>query len=274
MIARRFILWSAICACTLGGVAEAQTSAHLGTKDTAIELRAGRVAPRLLSLQSPGARWHNTVSESLIDSAEMGGRQIALKWRLNPGASHSSSRRAAFVYDSDSPHLRLSWEWTVRAPEGPVEHRIRIQNLGSQEVWLPLQDSFRFAWRVASKVSLEHVYIEKGADTPSAVGTHEVKLNEGYAWQGTSSTYARPLPHQPREIIPWLLVERTGGADSGWYVGIEFSGRTRLSLKRGGNSLGGTVGLNPSPGPFPHTLASRRELRDSRHFPWCIRRRH
>jgi len=208
------------------------------------------VAPRLVSLQSPRARWHNPTSEPLIDSVEMGGRQIALKWRLNAAASHSSSRRVAFVYDSDSPHLRFSWEWTVRAPGGPVEHRIRIQNLSSQEVWLPLQDSFRFAWRVASKVSLEHVYIEKGADTPSAVGTHEVKVNEGYAWQGTSSTYARPLPHQPREIIPWFLVERTRETNSGWYLGIEFSGRTRLSLRRDGNSLDGTIALNPSPGPF------------------------
>ena len=250
VIARRLIVWTAIFACTSGRIVEARISARLRTRETAIELQAGAVAPRLLSLQSPGARWDNTVSEPLIDSVEMGGRQVALKWWLNRAASHVSSRRAVFVYDSDGPHLRLSWEWAARAPEGPLEHRIHIQNLGSREVWLPLQDSFRFAWRVAAKVSLEHVYIEKGADTPSPVGTHEVKVGEDYRWQGTSSTYARPLPHQRREIIPWFLVERSGRVKSGWYVGVEFSGCTRLSLKRDVDSLSGATGLNPSPGPF------------------------
>ena len=47
-----------------------------------------------------------------------------------------------------------------------------------------------------------------------------------------------------------MLVETAGGTQSGWYVGIEFSGRTLLTLDRQGGSLSGRVGLNPSPGPF------------------------
>jgi alpha-galactosidase len=46
------------------------------------------------------------------------------------------------------------------------------------------------------------------------------------------------------------LVQRHDAAQSGWYTGIEFSGRTRISLTREKESLKGAVGLNPDPGPF------------------------
>lgn len=148
------------------------------------------------------------------------------------------------------PHLRLSWKWQARAPSGPLEHTIRIQNLENQAVVLPLQHSFTFRWSVPPSEQLPQTWIEKGAGTPSAEGTHDVALTIPYHWQGTSSTYARRRPEQPREPIPWLLVETDGDHPSGWYVGIEFSGRTRLTLSREGSSLSGEVGLNPSPGPF------------------------
>src|SRR5256886_7234238 len=91
---------------------------------------------------------------------------------------------------------------------------------------------------------------EKGADSPSAQGTHLDALHDGDAWEGTSSTYARPIANQPREMIPYLMVEEPGGARRGWYVGIEFSGRTRITLRREAASLRGEAGLNPVPGPY------------------------
>ncbi|MGA2539532.1 MAG: alpha-galactosidase, partial [Terracidiphilus sp.] len=42
---------------------------------------------------------------------------------------------------------------------------------------------------------------------------------------------------------------------SGWYAGIEFSGRTRISLARNGDSLASVLGLDPDPGPFTTRLA-------------------
>jgi alpha-galactosidase len=47
-----------------------------------------------------------------------------------------------------------------------------------------------------------------------------------------------------------FLVEGTKGTQDGWYVGIEFSGRTRLTLVRHEDSLRGEVGLDPGPGSF------------------------
>jgi hypothetical protein len=42
---------------------------------------------------------------------------------------------------------------------------------------------------------------------------------------------------------------------SGWYAGIEFSGRVRMTLGRTGDVLSGTAGLNPDPAPYRTRLA-------------------
>jgi len=120
--------------------------------------------------------------------------------------------------------------------------------LEDQAIALPLQASFTFNWAVSPTQPLRYMWIEKGAGTPSSEGTHEAPLTEGDHWEAVSSTYARD--DKPREPIPWMLLGETGGRQSGWYLGLEFSGRTRLSLSRRGSSLAGEAGLDPSPGSF------------------------
>jgi alpha-galactosidase len=233
-----------------------QTTVELRTADTTIQLEAGSSSPRLVPLAGASPILINTSAQKLIDTVQINSQVVKVHWQLNQSASRSDSRRVAFVYDSQSPRLRLTWEWQARAAFGPLEHQIRIENLDDHELWLPLQDSIQFHWRVQSKSALEHIYIEKGADVPSAIGTHRVPLTVGYKWQGISSTYAHRKENEPREVIPWFLVEESGGAKRGWYLGIEFSGRTRLALERENESLSGTAGLNPEPGIFRTRLES------------------
>jgi hypothetical protein len=228
----------------------AQTVATLGTAETQLRFEAGRGAPKLSSLQNGTSIWKNSSVETLIATAEIDGQSSPLNWTLNSADSYADKHVVRFVYDSASPHLRLTWEWEVRSDHGPIEHQIRIENRDSQEMWLPLQSSFVYDWQAPASDRLEQFYVEKGADTPSAVGTPLVPVPDGHEWEGTSSTYAQPRPGEAREIIPYFLVEHADGTQSGWYVGIEFSGRTHLTLLRKGESLRGEVGLNPDPGLF------------------------
>ncbi len=214
-------------------------------------LEASPAGPRLVSLVVPGQpKWENRASEALIPFAEISGTQTPCKWTFNAEASQTSEQRVSFVYDSATPRLRLTWEWSVRQSYGPIEHQIRIENLDAQELWLPMQDSLALDWQIDAKEPLKHLFVEKGANSPSAVGTHESALGEGYHWTGTSSTYGDLSDNEPREIIPWTLVERENTAHSGWYAGIEFSGRTRIAVTREKDSLKGAFGLNPDPAPF------------------------
>jgi len=236
-----FVLFPAPC--------PAQT-AELKTAQTQITLEAGADAPRLVRLQVPGQpKWENKTSEELIKSVMIGDTETPVHWQFDPNESRTDQGSVRFVYESANPHLRLTWSWTVKQDYGPIEHGIRIENLGSNELWIPMQDSFAFDWQVMPEIRLEHLYVEKGANAPSAVGTHKVDVADGYGWTGTSSTYGDIDESKPREIIPWSLVQRAD-SQSGWYVGIEFSGRTRVSVERKGGFLRGAAGLNPDPAPF------------------------
>ena len=236
----------------LAAVAHAASpDATLSTSDTRLAVEAGARAPRLAALGGRGG-WllESQAPEALPDHAEVGGVVQPLEWRLDRAASHHDAHEIVLVYRSEAPALSLLWRWRSRAPFGPLEHTIEIHNLGKETLWLPLQPSLTFDWAVEPGAALERLWIEKGADTPSAAGTHLDPLRVGERWQGTSSTYARPVAGQPREMIPWLLVDDPTGARRGWYLGIEFSGRTQITLEREEASLRGDAGLNPLPGPY------------------------
>ena len=226
-------------------------TAALSTSDTTLTVEAGILAPRLAVLgQRTGWLLKNLSAASLPDHVEVGGAVQPLKWRLDPAASHSDPKEIALTYVSEAPALSLVWRWRARAAFGPIEHSVEIHNPGNETLWLPLQPSLTFDWAVDPAVRLERLWVEKGADTPSDAGTHLDELRDGDRWRGTSSTYARPLPGEPREMIPWVLVEESAGRRRGWYLGIEFSGRTRITLERDGGALRGDAGLNPVPGPY------------------------
>jgi hypothetical protein len=252
-----------ICFCSLALLigtthgAVCQTTARIQTEQTLLEVRAQTASPQLVTLGNGADKsWINDTPEKFIESVEVDGRSVKLDWKLNNQASRIDSHEIAFVYESSSPKLRLTWEWKAAASTGPIEHTIHIQNLEAKELWIPLQDSFQFKWRVDTGAELEHFYVEKGAGSPSLVGTHKTGLPVGYRWNGTSSTYAHSKEGEPREIIPWFGVQSAQASQSGWYVGLEFSGRTRLTLERDPTALRGAVGLNPVPGRFRSRLTS------------------
>jgi len=228
----------------------------LRTADTILRLEASPHAPRVVELQtSDGSIWKNRAPDEMPDFVEFNGKRVPLQWKFQPQATQPPPGTASFIYVCSSPRLRLTWQWRARASDGPIEHVIRIENLDAQQMWLPLIDSFRFDWQIEPAESLEQLFIEKGSGTPSPTGTHRVSVSSGHRWEGSSSTYDYSEPPAPREIIPWMLVQRTAGSQSGWYVGIESSARTHLTLARAGSSLTGAVGLNPNPAPF-RTLLS------------------
>lgn len=223
----------------------------LSTTDTILTLSAGDTSPRLISLAAPhGLVWQNRIPESLPDTVELDGKRVPIQWKLNARLSKLTNQRVSFVYECRAPHLQLVWEWRTRTAFGPIEHFTSIKNLDSRECWLSPQESLHFDWQTPAGTPLEQMYIDKGAGKPSDIGVHHIPLQDGYKWTGTSSTYAADVEEgKAREIIPWVLVQQRDNAKNGWYLGAEFSGRTRISLEREAGSVSGVVGLNPSPGP-------------------------
>jgi len=239
-----------------GSVAADTMQGRLASADTAIVVEAGPEAPRLRSLALRGATpWLNRAEESLPGQLVVDGSVRPVRWRLDSKAIRFEPREIVLVYVVDEPQLKLFWRWRERADRGPLEHSIRVENWSAETIGLPPMASLRFDWEIRPDAALERFWVEKGADTPSAVGTHRDALRDDATWIGRSSTYARPRPDQPREMIPYLLVEGSAGADQdtaaqspagqGWLVGIESSARTRITLTRRGTSLRGEAGLDP-----------------------------
>jgi len=238
-----------------GGEAAASETAVLETRDVRLELKADVHAPLLVSLSGAhGNLWRNAASETLPQSVDWNGAPTAVQWTRKAQLDKIEKNSVEFVYECAQPHLRLRWKWEARAGFGPIEHRIVIENLSGEEIWLPLVDSLAVDWRIPSGAALQHFYVEKGADTPSADGAHLKQVDNGYRWTGRSSTYAHPVAGEEREIIPVEFVYDTASSDAGlqmgWYAGIEFSGRTRIDLRRDGERLASKLGLNGDPGSF------------------------
>jgi hypothetical protein len=100
----------------MGSLAVAQTTISLHTAQTTVQLQANATAPRLVSLQAEGlAPWFNESPEDLVASAEVDGHTVPLQWKLISGAGQASEERAIFIYETHSPPLRLTWEWSAPA---------------------------------------------------------------------------------------------------------------------------------------------------------------
>ena len=230
----------------------------LATSSVAIDLLAGARAPQLLRLRpADGPQWINTLPEELPASIVRNGKMVPLRWRLLRELSSVRAGTIDFVYESRRPHLRLTWEWRARAGFGPLEHRIIVENLSGREYWLTPLDSLRLRWRVPAREDLVHFYVDKGAGKPTEHGTHEIRATAGYRWTGWSTTFSHPVTGRPREIIPYEAVFLPEEGGRGWYAGVEFSGRTRLTLRRTRDRLVSVLGLDPQPGPVVTRLSPR-----------------
>jgi hypothetical protein len=268
----RLIALLALMACPAFSFSVRAQSPHdsvylLGNADSRIELSAGAYSPRLLRLTGPAPNvWQNLKSEILPSSVEINGSSVPVAWQLRRDLTSSDTHHVVLVYECTNPHLRLKWIWQARAAFGPFEHSITVQNLGVHEIWLPMIDSLAIDWSLPGSTMLRNFYVEKGGDTPSPQGTHQEEVNNGYKWVGESSTYELPMPGIPREIIPAEFVYKSDRSQSGWFAGIEFSGRTRIALERNGAELASSLGLKPDPGPFRTRLDAEDEFETPRVF--------
>jgi alpha-galactosidase len=233
-----------------GAAAQPARTQVISTSDVSLGLTAGDRAPCVLWLRRGGEQINNLAPEPLPSSVEIDGVTIPVTWHHQKNQDISEQGRVAVVYESQTPHLRATWEWRARAAFGPLEHQVVIENFGSSQLWLPMIDSLRLELVLSPAMELSNFYVEKGAGAPSEQGTHLETMSEGYRWTGTSSTYAHSGPGEPREIIPAEIVFSRKPNPAGWYAGIEFSGRTRILLDRHGGHVRSVLGLNPEPGPY------------------------
>jgi hypothetical protein len=97
-------------------------------------------------------------AENLIGTAESDRITVPLQWHLQARLIACRKTSVSLVYEAHHPDLRLFWEWRRSARHGPIEHTIHIENRSGREVWIPLQESFRFTWKVPPNQPLEQFW--------------------------------------------------------------------------------------------------------------------
>ena len=163
----KLVVWpyamSALVWVGLSAAEISSTAILIGNADNQIALQSGASAPRVLRLTGTGGEtWQGSGAEILIDSATVDRIVVPLQWRLDARSSRVHKDSVSLVYQAHHPDLRLYWEWHAPAQHGPIEHTIRIENRSGREVWIPLQDSFRFSWNVAANQPLERAALVVG----------------------------------------------------------------------------------------------------------------
>src|SRR6266850_815183 len=216
-------LWSISCGFALaadaivGTVATADTSVQIEARDTGLKLAA------LKSVQC-GWNWATGNELPMIKAVEVNGQTRALHWKFkmhtSPKGKQGAVAQEIFVFENENPALELKSTWTGHSGPGPIEHQITISNKGDIAVMLPLQPSIVFDARGPTGLSLENIWVEKGAGKPGATGTHRTKVDKDFS----ASLISQPYCDEPRDAIPWTAIQDVTG-QQGWYAGVEFSGR-------------------------------------------------
>jgi alpha-galactosidase len=144
---------------------------------------------------------------------------------------------------------------------GPIEHTLSIKNESGIAVDLPRQLSAAWTFRGQSGHALQAWWIEKAAGRPSNTGVHAMPMGRGFGYTVLSEPYesderAYSKDWRARDAVPWLAVYDPKSR-SGWYSGIEFSGRVSYDLHAlGKNRFAVAAGLAKEPVGCPdfHTL--------------------
>ena len=237
----RAAVLAALLLCFAVGAVEPGARITVASADTAIQVEAGADTLSIAALKCPdtGYDWvRSKTALPFIRTAEQDGQATPLRWQFKRSESPDGPpRRQVLVFANAEPPLELHSIWQAEPGPGPVEHSIAIKNTGRAPVLLPLQKSLVFTAQAAPGRTLEHWWVEKGANTPTAAGTHRQAVKPGFEASLVSRPYARETP---REGIPWSSVQDVEGRE-GFYVGVEFSGIVRIAMR--------AAALPPSPSP-------------------------
>ena len=221
-------------------------AATLRTADTSVQVEAcdqGITVAALLG-NANSADWiaRNPAPYVIpfVSSATMDEKPLPLQWHLaRETAQDTPVPSHGFVFTCDTPALELSSVWSAAAGPGPVEHQVSITNRGTKPVLLPLQTTLAFDLKASD--SLEHWWVEKGANIPTKIGLHRLPIQAGFS-QSLISGACMPN-YAPREPIPWMTIHDSQNR-RGIYVGVESSARVCLALARHEQATGPTLHLD------------------------------
>lgn len=238
----------------------AKAKGQLSTSDVTVKATAfsDRIVLTTLSDRTGTRNWATPTADGtrLVSFAIVDGRTIPLRWRFQAVRESKPNRTLTFTFACSSPKLLAKSEWSAAKTSGAIEETLSIINRSGKAVTLPLQHSLAWTFQRIPGHALESWWIEKAAGGASATGVHANPVGADFHQTVMSEPYvsdqrAYSQNWKDRDAIPWVSV-RDKKTNSGWYAGIEFSGRVSLDLQPNGkNAIGAELGIAAEPKGSP-----------------------
>ncbi|MDR3691849.1 MAG: alpha-galactosidase [Fimbriimonas sp.] len=232
------------------------TSGFVSSADTRLSVHAqgGQIVLKSVASRLSPQEWSSRVpiETHLVSLATYGRKRVALAWRVHRLESSKTERVVRITFKCDSPKLVAVSEWKAALRSGPIEHSLTITNAGLAPVEIPLQKSLAWSFDRSPNQLLEAWWVEKPAGRPSPTGIHADPLGPDFSYTVLSEPYesdqrAYSEDWHDRDAVPWVSVHDRS-ARSGWYAGVEFSGRVSIQLKpHGPNRVDCVMGIADEP---------------------------
>jgi hypothetical protein len=220
--------------------AKATTKWSLETDDTEIHFFLADGRPLIQSLRSKKEK-HNWLAAatplSLMEKVWVGERVCPLAWQFEQAQAVKASGQLTFCFSNAEPKLALRSIWRARPGRGPVEHWVEIDNRSSQEITLSCQDSLTLLGLRPRGPATANWIKRGGGNADTEGGTFHDPITNGFDLVLDSN------PMDGASPVPWLAVQM--GAESGLYVGWEFSGLGGIRAKANLGQFEIRVGNHP-----------------------------
>lgn len=224
---------------------------YLSTADTRIGLNMVDGQPMITFVSTGKSKsWTGHLPETTLPQlATVNGQDKPVIWKARGDmqvATGGGIGTLSTTYECTEPHLVLTSYWITRGNDqpGPIEHRVKIENKGSDAVTLPPPPTL--ALKLLPRSGLHNWWVEKTSGHVGDPGTHTDNLQPGYKKDLDCGPYS--LSEAKRDEFPWFCIHDSTGK-FGIYGGVEFSGWTRTTVSMAEDkSISVTMGLHPSDG--------------------------
>ncbi len=173
-------------------------------------------------------------NNALIGVAEVDGRLRNLHWACSK--IDQEPRQLIFHFQCEGADLTAESRWRISNGKGPFEHTLTLINNGKSAAVIGLQKSLQWSFPAPKAGGLEQYWVEKAAGRPSPFGFHHLDVGPDHNFTVLSRPYesdkdAYATDWQSRDKVPWTCVY-SSNRESGFYAGVEFSGRVSLQVRR------------------------------------------
>ncbi len=192
---------------------------------------------------------------TLPTTAWIGSSQYSLIWQMQSAEyqTGSDANTLTITFINQAPLLEAKSIWLAHPGPGPIEHKIKITNTGTEIVQINYTPSLDLDITLPQE-TVKHWWVEKGAGNPTNLGTNITTIGSTFDYTGVCTPYDNSdelnnsVSHEP---VPWQTIHAADNKH-GIYTGIESTAcvMQKADAEGDANTVKLTLGIDQSLSAF------------------------